>query len=157
MKNNMDNPLMVRITGPNKAMIGDVVTFEAEVVGGVVPIDYKWSIGSLTTDHKNKGERDSLMYEPLWHFDSVIKVNVKDNISNEDSVMIRFKVVEKHVEGYFKKCYFCDKEVVDRNNFEESREYFKRYHQLQLYIAGKIGDKIVCKNCKGDIWELAQD
>ena len=57
-------------------------------------------------------------------------------------------------------CFFCDKMVMI-TDVACSRKDYENLHKLIDTIpdrlGGKIGNKIVCKSCRADIWTMAQD
>ena len=60
----------------------------------------------------------------------------------------------------FGSCFFCDRLVIisDKACLKEDYENLQKLlGNIPEKLGGKIGNKIICKSCKGDIWAMAQD
>ena len=60
------------------------------------------------------------------------------------------------------RCFFCDKLIMmDSTKCLCSKEDYENIRKIlgniPERIGGKIGNKIVCKSCRGDIWSMAQE
>lgn len=56
-------------------------------------------------------------------------------------------------------CFFCDKLVMFRDkrlSLEDIENLRKLFGCVPERLGGMIGNKIVCKSCKGDIWAMVQ-
>ena len=58
------------------------------------------------------------------------------------------------------RCFFCDKLImVDSINCskEDYENIRKILGNIPERIGGNIGNKIICKSCRGDIWSMVQE
>lgn len=59
----------------------------------------------------------------------------------------------------FGDCFFCDKLVIISDNAylrEDYENLQKLLGSIPERLGGKIGNKIICKSCKDDIWTMVQ-
>lgn len=67
------------------------------------------------------------------------------------------KVLQKFEFG---SCFFCDKVIIiseDHCLIEDYGILRKLFGNVPERLGGKVGSKVMCKSCKGDIWALVQD
>ncbi len=59
----------------------------------------------------------------------------------------------------FGNCFFCDKLVIISDEYCSREDYENLHKQFDIIperLGGKIGNKIICKSCKNDIWDMVQ-
>ena len=60
----------------------------------------------------------------------------------------------------FGSCFFCDKVIIVSENHCLTEDYGnlrELFGDMPERLGGKIGNKVICKSCKGDIWALVQE
>ena len=60
------------------------------------------------------------------------------------------------------RCFFCDKLIMmDSTKCLCSKEDYENIRKIlgnvPERIGGKIGNKIICKSCRDDIWSMVQE